>query len=124
MVTRGSCWLHIPNHASAEPLRAGDLVVFPRDAVHVIADSEQLPGLDVPRNQALTDPAVSPTASLICGYFEFGEQHWNPLLASLPDYLVIQNETTSITGHMYHLINFMSYEVESQRPGVDAVIRQ
>ncbi len=124
VVTRGTCWLHLPEHGLAEPLRAGDLVVFPRDATHVITDSEQLPGADIPRNQALTDPAIQPTAALICGYFEFGEQRWNPLLASLPDYLVIRNETTSATGHMYHLINFMSYEVESQRPGTDAVINR
>ncbi|MBI1425638.1 MAG: helix-turn-helix domain-containing protein [Gammaproteobacteria bacterium] len=124
IVTRGTCWLHLPDRAMAEPMRAGDLVVFPRDAAHVIADSEQLPDAEVPRNQALTDPSIQPTASLICGYFEFGEQRWNPLLASMPDHLVIRNEAMSATGHMYHLINFMSYEVESQRLGADVVINR
>jgi len=122
VVARGACWLHLPDLADPEPLRAGDLVVFPRDAPHVISDSATPPGPEVPRNQPAESDAVGASVSLICGYFEFGENRWNPLLDAMPTFLVIRNETTSDTGHMNSLINFMIYEAETNKEGSDVVI--
>ena len=123
VVARGSCWLHMPDTDQPEPLRAGDLVVFPHDAEHAISNSEHRPGKDVPRNQPTDEPA-GPSTSLICGYFEFGENRWNPLLDAMPTYLIIRSEMTSDTGHMDSLINFMIYEAEAGRQGADVVINR
>jgi len=122
VVARGACWLHLPGRPEPEALRAGDLVVFPRDARHVLSNSSTPPGPEVPVNQPAKDNPGGPSSSLICGYFEFGENRWNPLLNALPDYLVIRNETTSDTGRMDSLINFMIYEIESAHEGADVVI--
>lgn len=124
VVARGACWLHLPDQAQPEPLRAGDLVVFPHDAAHVISGHEQPPGSEVPRNQPTQGEPRGPSTSLICGYFEFGEQRWNPLLEAMPTYLVIRSEMTSDTGHMDGLINFMIYEAEANRQGADVVINR
>ena len=42
----------------------------------------------------------------------------------MPDYLVIRNEMMSATGYMYGLINFMIYEVETNRQGAEVVINR
>jgi len=122
VVARGTCWLHLPGMLQAESLRAGDLVVFPHDARHVISNSEQSPAADVPLNQPAVEDDSGPSTSLICGYFEFDEKRWNPLLDAMPAYLVIRNEMTSDTGRMDSLIDFMIYETEANRQGADVVI--
>jgi len=122
VVARGACWLHLPDVSDPEPLRAGDLVVFPHDARHVISNSPTPPGPEVPLNQPAGNDAVGASASLICGYFHFGENRWNPLLDAMPSFLVIRNEVTSDTGHMNSLINFMIYETETNKEGSDVVI--
>lgn len=122
VVARGSCWLHLSDLADPVPLRAGDLVVFPRDVRHVISNSPTPPGPDVPLNKPAGNNVSGASASLICGYFHFGENRWNPLLDAMPAYLIIRNEVTSDTAHMDSLINFMIYEAETEREGSDVVI--
>lgn len=122
VVARGSAWLHMPGSEQAEPLRAGDLVVFPHDAEHVLSNSVQRPGPEVPLNQPGDESG--PSTSMICGYFKFAESHWNPLLEAMPDYLIIRNETTPDTGQMDSLLNFMIYEAEAGHLGADAVINR
>jgi len=124
VVARGACWLHMPDSDQPEPLRAGDLVMFPHDAEHAISSTEQRPGVDVPRNQPTEGVPTGPSTSLICGYFAFGENRWNPLLEAMPSYLIIRSEMTSDTGHMESLVNFMIYEAEAGREGADVVINR
>lgn len=124
VVARGSCWLHMPGSVQPEPLRAGDLVVFPHDAEHLISNSKQRPGPEIPKNQSGQPDAASPSTSMICGYFKFGESRWNPLLDAMPEYLVIRSEMTPQTGHMVSIINFMSYEADVAQLGSDVVINR
>ncbi|MDZ7805288.1 AraC family transcriptional regulator [Thiohalophilus sp.] len=124
VVARGNAWLHRPDRTHPEPLRGGDLVVFPHDAAHVISNSDTPPGPAVPRNQPAPAGSEGSSTSLICGYFEFGEQRWNALLESMPDYLVIRNEQMGGTGHMSSLIDFMIAEAETGQQGADAVINR
>lgn len=124
VVARGTCWLHMQDMNQPEPLRAGDLVVFPRDAAHTISNSECPPGPELVRNRPAPAVADGPTTSLICGYFEFGENHWDILLECMPAFLVIRNEVMSETGHMNALIDFMIFEAEANRQGSDVVINR
>lgn len=123
VVARGSCWLHLPDGTSGpRALRAGDLVVFPRDARHVLSNSATPPDAHVARNRPAADHDAGPSSSLICGYFGFGERHWNPLLDALPDHLVLDAETASGTGRLDALIRFLIHEAEAEQVGADTVI--
>lgn len=124
VVARGSCWLHMTGLEQPEPLRAGDLVVFPRDAEHLISSNKQRPGSEVPRNQPAQANATGASTSMICGYFKFDESRWNPLLDAMPEFLVIRSEMTPDTGYMDSLINFMSYEADAAQLGADVVINR
>lgn len=117
MVSRGACWLHLPNLEQAIALASGDLVVFPHDAVHTISNSEQPPAANIPRNQTPNPEEKGPGATIICGYFEFERHHWNPLLDALPEVLVIHNEESANVPLMETLERVMTYEVESEQLG-------
>lgn len=122
VIAGGSCWLHIPGQDDAIALQTGDLVVFPHDARHTIANSSFYPPDNVPRNQPAGDVVSDTSTALICGYFEFMENSWNPLLDALPEFIVIHSEKTSKTAFMDSLISFIIRETESGSSGADVVI--
>lgn len=117
MVARGGCWLHLPDQEQPIALASGDLIVFPHDAIHTISNSELAPAADFPRNQVPGPETKGPAATLICGYFEFERQSWNPLLDALPQVLVIRNEESASVPLMETLERVMTYEVESGQLG-------
>lgn len=123
MVAGGTCWLH--QGAEREPiaLGSGDLVVFPHDAVHTLTDSPTPPPPSLPRNQPCTGAVGAPT-TLICGYFDFGERRWNPLLDALPEMILVRSEDIAHTQAMEGLIRFLIYESEQHQTGGAAVVNK
>ncbi|MEN8175536.1 MAG: AraC family transcriptional regulator [Pseudomonadota bacterium] len=122
LVAQGMCWLHLPDSPDPVDLQGGDLVVFPRDAPHVIAARPQPPGPDVPLNQPASDDEPGPGTTLICGYFEFDKRAWNPLIEALPGVVVARAEDSATAGLMDLLIRFLLVEAESSQPGSDVVL--
>lgn len=122
MVARGGCWLHMSDGREPVPLASGDLVVFPHDAEHTLCNSESLPDEDFPRNQLPEPEATGPAVNLICGYFEFERHSWNPLMASLPEAMVIRNEASANVPLMDTLGRFLYYEVENDQMGSSLLI--
>lgn len=88
-VVRGSVWLHLTDGRPPLALRAGDLMVFPRDVAHTLAADSTLPAPDAPPE------AIGPTTELICGEFRLDEPAAGLLLATLPDVLVIDGEANA-----------------------------
>ena len=122
LIARGTCWLHLPGEPVPLPLRAGDLVVFPHDARHLISDNQEPPGPDQPLNVPGGSGGDGPSTTLICGYFQFEHRRWNPLLGALPNMLLIRSEESANTVLMDTLINAIIVETESGRPGADVVV--
>jgi len=122
MVATGGCWLHMTDGREPIALGGGDLVVFPHDAEHTLSNSEHPPSDDFPRNQ-MPDPEVSgPGANIICGYFEFERHSWNPLIAALPEVIVIQSEVSTRVPLMDTLGRFLYYEVEMGQQGSSLLV--
>jgi AraC-like DNA-binding protein len=111
-IARGESWLHMPGRSEPIALTRGDLVVFPHDAKHTICHSETPPVDDMPRNQISQTTATGPSVTLICGYFDFERHSWNPLVAALPEMLVIRDEESAEVPLMDTLGRFLYYEVE------------
>lgn len=131
VIAGGECWLHLPDRAEAVSLKAGDLVICPRNAPHVVSNDTEFPPESVPRNAPVSgditdvDRLEGPSTALICGYFEFSQQRWNPLLDALPEYVVIPTGNGSSSGAgsgLDSLINYMVQETRLANPGSDAVI--
>ena len=91
LVSQGQAFLYCDDIKALE-LNAGDLVVFPHDAPHIISssDNEQTAAsidsfIAYPMTNELTDQT-----GLICGYFDFGEDKHHPLISQLPACMVIK----------------------------------
>lgn len=85
LIGSGSGWLH--THQQKEPLRleAGDLVVLPHDAWHMLSAEPKLQGLEpIPLQDG-----DGPFTTMVCGFFEFQLGDKNPVLDALPEVLVI-----------------------------------
>lgn len=124
LIARGACWLHLPDNSNPVPLRAGDLVVFPRDARHIISNSLEPPAPDQPMNVPGGSGGDGPSTTLICGYFQFEQQRWNLLLDALPEVMVIQGDASANTALMDTLINAIIVETENEPPGTDIVVNK
>lgn len=122
LVARGGCWLHMPDGQEPVALASGDWVVFPHDARHTISNSKQPPGDDFPRNQLPDAEESGPAVTLICGYFEFERYSWNPLIAALPEVMVIPSEASATVPLMDTLGRFLYFEVEAGQLGSSLVI--
>ncbi len=121
LIARGNCWLHLPETGRSIALTGGDLVVLPRDTVHTISNSQQVPAkVDSPPRPAAE--GEQPTTSLICGYFDFESPQANPLLDTMPDVVHIKNEDPARTSWMNSLLQFITSETESDAPGSEAVV--
>jgi len=121
LIARGACWLHMPETGQSISLRAGDLIVFPRDASHVISDKPELEG-DVERGVVRGGDRNGPSTSLICGYFEFGNQQSNPILDALPDAVHIRGEEAGNATWLNSLMRFLIVETEGATDGSAVVI--
>lgn len=123
VVAGGNCWLHLPDRPDPAALKAGDLVICPRNSPHVVSNDAQFPDDSVPRNTPASDELDldGRSTALICGYFEFSQQRWNPLLDALPDHVIIPTHRESGSG-LDSLIDYMVFETKLGNPGSDAVI--
>ena len=119
IIGSGHAWLHFegdnPRH-----LQSGDLVVFPRDAHHVIADSQA-----VPLPQQINAPVGSQGAktSMICGFFEFRNPALFPFLETLPQ-LVLLASGGPDARRTDQLIELMGTELSEASAGHYAVVDQ
>ncbi|MEM9056798.1 MAG: AraC family transcriptional regulator, partial [Pseudomonadota bacterium] len=126
IITSGRCVLASPD--DGEPpvdLEAGDLVVFPRDQQHRLCDQVDT---GVPVNSAasvpFTDGVRDDGAGLVCGFIEFDHPASNPLLASLPDSIVVKSSQAPWDRHLGPLLRVLIAESHSVAPGVQVTLNR
>lgn len=114
VVAKGECWLRLGYDVQPRPLRAGDLVVFPRDAGHQL----------IPHPPNRLPQIGDGFVSLICGHYEFCSKRMNPVFDALPDFVVLHAEDRPEDGWLDTLLRFMRYEAQTDSPGAGMVIDQ
>jgi AraC family transcriptional activator of mtrCDE len=114
VIARGLCWLQTEGWEEERPLQAGDLVMFPRDAGHTL--------LPHPPGQPASKSGGGGYVSLICGYYEFASRRIDPILAVLPDVLVVREAEYQEGGSIGNLLQFMKHETQREAPGRNMVI--
>jgi AraC-like DNA-binding protein len=133
LVTRGTCWIRVDDGPEAIRLEAGDVVLVPAGAEHVLADTPDTPcrTLDeVVEAAGFTgrgalvineEDAAAPTR-LVCGHFEFDEELHHPLLDQLPEALVIRWDADLRDTPLEDAFRFIVREVQEGKPGHEAVV--
>lgn len=133
LVARGTCWVEVVGQPEPIRLEAGDLVLVPAGAEHVLTDA---PGTrcrtvdDVVRSAGFTGRGVlvvgqedtqSPTR-LVCGHFEFDEDLHHPLLSQLPPALMVRWDEEVRGSPLEGAFRYIVREVLDGEPGHEAVV--
>jgi AraC-like DNA-binding protein len=141
VVARGGAWLELPEVALASghsfparsiPLSAGDAVLLPHSAPHVVRDSSrsETPPVDFDYDRC---PRVAaghsgkfggdgPVTSLISGQFTLGSGPRNALLASLPDAIHIPADASQASPQLAGIVPLIMSESASPGPGATLVL--
>lgn len=120
LVGEGGCFLHMED-APVRRLEAGDLLLLPHDAWHLLSSREDVP--DKGNHLTLVegaDPPDTPVTQLLCGHFEFDSGRRNPLLEALPESIIIRH--TEAGERLGRLAWLMSSELREQSPGYRPVL--
>ncbi len=108
LIDRGRCWVHSPALEQPVALQQGDLILLPRGSPHTLA----------------SDPSQGDEArsfsTLICGEFEYAGRGRDPVLAALPDAVVVRAEHG---GEAFRdLARVLSYTAHHSLPGQRVVL--
>ena len=122
LIERGNGWLHTDD-APPRPLVSGDFMLFPHDAPHRLASSENEPEPGV-INQPEPEVLTGPVTSLLCGFFEFQSKAAWPLLDGLPEVVVLDLKDTSRQQGTQALLQLIIGELERDEPGCDAAVNE
>lgn len=113
-----------------ETLNAGDVVLFPKGAAHLISDSPDSPGVpgqDVIRAHLAGDPLFEGTGRrtrMICGHFEYDFDTKHPLVQEFPDTILIRSDALPSMIDLTGLLNILIKESNVSKPGTDVLIQK
>jgi AraC family transcriptional regulator, activator of mtrCDE len=119
LIGRGEAWLHMEDR-DAQMLSAGDLVIFPGDSRHIIANTRETPAEELINAPVPVDQG--PITNIVCGFFEFKNRSAWPLLDSLASVIVIDLSDMSMSSTIRGLIDLMVAELNRRAPGFYTVI--
>ena len=132
LVTEGGCWA-IPRHGDPVRLKVGDVIVFPGGDPHVICSDPKAPagtGFDMRRIR----PAVQwpyrivgvkngkSRLGIICGFLGCDVRPFNPLLAALPQIMVVSDRDGAKDGWLSQFMRLAVAELTDKRAGGEGVL--
>ncbi|MEC8327454.1 MAG: AraC family transcriptional regulator [Pseudomonadota bacterium] len=117
LIGKGEAWLHMGDEK--HKLNARDLVIFPHDHQHIIANSAATPQPHLINAPMSND---GETTNMVCGFFEFKNTLINPLLDAMPS--VIHLPATPNNSKALALIDLMIVELSESRAGCYTVVDQ
>jgi len=124
IIGSGDAWLHFKGDEPRK-LSSGDLIVFPNDDCHIMANSAIQPAANtINTGSALPTSPNEPITHMVCGYFEFRNPSIFPLLDALPSAVVLKSNNSDSGERVKRLVSFMIKELSDERPGHYAVIDQ
>ena len=124
VVCHGDCWFRLPGLKEPQRLYAGDVVVLPHDASHLLTSSSDLPAqygkISMP-HQGLHN-REAPGTALFCGYLIVDKSAHGQVFAMLPDYLVIRSREDAGSTPFRTLIDLLFSETQADYLGASAVL--
>jgi AraC-like DNA-binding protein len=130
-ITRGNCWLKVPEYRICLPLVGGDLVVFTRPGPYTLCDDPKTPpkrALELVRREhiekriGLQHGGGGIPATFLNGAFFFDDEQDNPLMSILPPVIHVRGEQGRAVPWLEDTIRFLVHELGSPRPGALSVV--
>ncbi len=135
LVTAGQCWLRLTVTDDAHLLNAGDIVIIPHGASHILSDHPDTAVVEL--EQAISSSnyqgervfsyggnSTQQAAQIICGHLEFDDRYQHALINQLPSLLIIRSNEALQTPWFSDSLRFMMYEVQAERMGNMAIIQR
>jgi AraC family transcriptional activator of mtrCDE len=125
IVTRGSCRVERPG-LSALKLNAGDILLLPHGDSHVVRSRKTGAAAAIStefRNGIRQRATIEGRADteLLCGRFLFEVADENPLVAALPDEIVIRTADAPMLKRFQHLLTAIRDELDGGKTGADLI---
>ncbi len=92
IVTAGECRVQVPQQLDTV-LRAGDLIVFPREIAHVLLPAS--PQIGEQRHLPFQADALEEGTGLLCAEVQFRHRASDEILNAIPPFLIIRNDAAS-----------------------------
>ena len=135
LVVRGDTWVRVMPDGEPLHLEAGDMVLIPHGAEHVLADTPDTPcrtvdevveeaGFTGEGTLVYGEPDGGGPTRLVCGHFDFDAGFDHPFLAQLPPALVVRWDEAVSGSPLEDAFRFVTREVREGRPGHEAVARR
>src|SRR5262249_799706 len=132
LVTAGSWWA-IPSDGASVRLEAGDVIVFPRGAPHVMCSDPKTPlgiAFDVRQvgpveewpYRIVGDPGGGDRLGLVCGFLGCDTRPFNPLLAALPATMVVSDRHGANDGWLGQFMRLAIAEATDKRAGGESML--
>lgn len=134
LALQGRSYFYIPGHNIIE-LNAGDLILIPYGASHIIADSpqKQAPTLETVLKDAnyngehtlvVGKKDDNASTQLMCGHFDFRKKSEHPFLQALPSHIIITSSIRAKNPLLDESIRLISRQAFSQSAGSNAAIKR
>ncbi len=134
LVLQGRSYFYVAPHDILE-LNAGDLILIPYGAPHIIADSPQksAPTLETVLSDAnyngehtlvVGEKNNAASTQLICGHFDFRKKSEHPFLKALPSYIIITSSTRAKNPLLDELIRLITRQAFIESAGSNAAIKR
>lgn len=111
LIGAGECALELYDGTPPQQLASGDLILFPRDAKHVLRSLKQ--------TQA---PACDGETVILCGYLEFDQGQHNVLLESLPELVRLSCADNKAATPLQAVMELMLMEARHTEIGRQAML--
>lgn len=116
LVVEGGGWLHTDHCAAPEPLQAGDLLMVPRDAFHMVTPDGVLRG----RDEVFAQQPDGAAARFVCGTLDFVDGGAETLLRGLPEIVVVRRADGG--ADLTRAAQWLVDEAQSDAPGRGALL--
>ena len=116
LVVDGGGWLHTDRSSEPEPLAAGDLLVVPRDAFHMVTPD----GVLRSREEVFAQEPTGAAARFVCGTLDFVDGGADPLLRGLPDIVVVRRADAG--ADLTRAAQWLVEEASRDAPGRGALL--
>lgn len=131
LVLDGHCYLQTRPDRTPQKLSAGDLVLVPNGAAHILADdpdrvpmplSEVLQAYPMGADQILRVGAGDRPSEILCGFCGFDEAMRHPMFVGMPDHLVVHPDDPGCPEILSGLVKLLAVEARTRQAGMTAVI--
>lgn len=132
-VIQGKCFVKVLETGDVVELNAGDLILIPRGASHVLSDikRQSAPPLETVLSDAnydgegvlaLGEGNRCASTQMVCGHFSFRELSSHPILESLPHYIVTSTAIRAQQPLLDGLLRLIALRIFSNDIGSSASI--